>query len=451
MSENVKSFLKFVSLDELDYWDVKRYVITDIYSKFPLMKLSNLIQERSEKVKLFEEPEKLFGILGVNNKIGLFDAYEQYGNEINQAYKKVYDGDLAYNPYRINVGSIGLKTEKLKNDFISPAYVVFSSNEKLNPNYLYRIFKTNTFNKIINDNTTGSVRQNLKFDTLSSIKIPLPSIDEQNKLLEKYNIKIALAQSQEKEAKEIEQGIEEYLFEELGIEKIEEKKNSSKLQFIEFKNIDRWSVDYNSKLSYISSILKGKYNLVKLGTFLNTYQYGLSEKASIEKIGIPMLRMNNILDGVLDTNKLKYIEDTLKIKDFILEENDLLFNRTNSKELVGKTAIFEEKGKFTFASYLIRLKLNLEIVDINYINYLFNSSILQFQKDLVSRQTSGQANINAQELQMFLFPLPNIKIQNKIASEITKRKEKIKQLKQQALKNRDDAIKEFEEEIFNEA
>ncbi len=448
MSSNLQFFLKFISLDELDYWDVKRYVITDIKSKYPLIKLSSLINERSEKVKLFEEPDKLFGILGVNNKIGLFDAYTQYGNEINQAYKKVYDGDLAYNPYRINVGSIGLKTKELKNNFISPAYVVFSSTEKLNPNYLYKIFKTDTFNKIINDNTTGSVRQNLKFDTLSNIKIPLPTIEEQNKLLEKYNDKIALAQSQEKKAKEIEQSIEEYLFEELGIEKIEEKKKSSKLQFIEFKNLDRWSVDYNSKLSYISSILMGKYNLVKLGTFLNRYQYGLSEKASIEKIGVPMLRMNNILDGTLDTNKLKYIEDTLKIEDFILEENDLLFNRTNSKELVGKTAIFREKGKFTFASYLIRLKLNFNIVDINYINYLFNSSILQFQKDLVSRQTSGQANINAQELQMFLFPLPSLNLQKKMATEITKRKEKINQLKQQALKNRENAIKEFEEEIF---
>ena len=127
---------------------------------------------------------------------------------------------------------------------------------------------------------------------------------------------------------------------------------------------------------------------------------------------------------------------------------NLLFNRTNSKELVGKTAIFREKEEYTFASYLIRVKVNMEEVNIDYINYLFNSEIIQFQKDLVSRQTLGQANINAQELQMFLFPVPALEIQNKIANEITKRKEQIKKLKNEALKNRELGMKEFEREIF---
>jgi len=447
----VSSFLKFISFDELDYWDVKRYVLVDIRSKYPLIKLSKLITERSDKVKLFEYPEKEFGILGVNNKVGLFDAYIEKGENINQPYKKVYNGDLAYNPYRINVGSIGLKTKLHKNDYISPAYVVFSCNEKLNPNFLYKIFKTQTFNKIINDNTTGSVRQNLKFDTLSNIKIPLPSLQQQEEILKKYNDKIELAKQHEQEAKEIEESIEEYLFEELGIEKTEAKKEKNGLQFVEFKNIDRWDVEYNSKLSFISNRLSCKYDLYKFGDLIKSYQYGLSEKASIENIGIPMLRMNNILNGDLIVDNLKYIQETLKVEDFILDYNDLLFNRTNSKELVGKTAIFDKLEKYTFASYLIRVKINFEKANIKYINYLFNSSLLQFQKDLVSRQTSGQANINAQEMKMFLFPLPPLNIQEKIANEITKRKEKIKQLKIEAQKNRDKAIKEFEREIFDEA
>ena len=109
-----KKFLKFISLNQIDYWDVKRYVLADINSNYPLVKLSTLIKERSERIKIFEEAEMLFNILGVNNKTGLFDAYSQLGKEINQPYKKVYNGDLAYNPYRINVGSIGLKTENQK-------------------------------------------------------------------------------------------------------------------------------------------------------------------------------------------------------------------------------------------------------------------------------------------------------------------------------------------------
>ena len=57
-----KNFLKFISLNQIDYWDVKRYALTGINSKFPLIKLSKLIKERSEKIKIFEAPEKLFNI-----------------------------------------------------------------------------------------------------------------------------------------------------------------------------------------------------------------------------------------------------------------------------------------------------------------------------------------------------------------------------------------------------
>jgi len=440
MSDGVKSFLKFVSLDELDYWDVKRYVITDIHSKFPLIKLSNLIQERSEKVKLFEEPEKLFAILGVNNKIGLFDAYEQYGNEINQAYKKVYDGDLAYNPYRINVGSIGLKTKELKNNFISPAYVVFSSNEKLNPNYLYKIFKTDTFNKIINDNTTGSVRQNLKFDTLSNIKIPLPTIEEQNKLLEKYNYKIALAQEQEQEAKDIEQSIEEYLFEELGIEKIEEKEKSSKLQFVESKNLDRWDI-WTLNYKYLSN----KYTINFLKNIVTEKPlYGANEKGIKKITDTRYIRITDINeDGHLND---EIISPENVDEKFLLKENDFLIARSGNT--VGKTFLYKNiYGRAIYAGYLVKYVLDVQKIIPDYLLY-FTKSLYYKNWIQGNQRVSGQPNINGQEFLYSPIILPPMNIQEKITTEISKRKEKIKKLKQQAIKNREDAIKEFEEEIF---
>ena len=160
------------------------------------------------KRQLFDFPEDDFGILGVNNKEGIFDAYTEKGKNINQAYKKVELNDLTYNPYRVNVGSIGWKTLNQVNNFISPAYVVFECLNGLNSEYLYRMFKTDTFNKIINDNTTGSVRQNLKYDTLKSIRIPLPPKEEQDRIIDTYNQKITLAERQEEKVKQLEQDIE---------------------------------------------------------------------------------------------------------------------------------------------------------------------------------------------------------------------------------------------------
>ncbi len=444
-----ESYLKFIPYSDFLLWDVKRYVISDVKSKYNIVPLSKLIEERSEKIKLFDYPEKKFGILGVNNKTGLFDAYKESGCNINQSYKKVYIDDLAYNPYRINVGSIGWKTELHKHDFISPAYVVFSCNEKLSAEFLYKVFKTYTFNKIINDNTTGSVRQNLKFDTLSNIKISLPPLEEQTRIVKTYNKRIQLAEQQEQQSSQIEQDIESYLFDILGIRKLEEQENKKGLRFVQFNHVERWAVDFLNKVAKISKVLNGKYAIIKLRELIISYQYGLSEKASKEKIGPPMLRMNNIFNSEIVVDNLKYINIDESIKNkYRLNKGDLLFNRTNSKELVGKTAIFNKDGEYTFASYLIRVVIDSTKANLNYINYLFNSTLLKYQKDMISRQITGQANINAQEMQDFLFPVPPLKIQTEIANTIEKMKAKMKTLQQQADENRKKAIEEFEKEIF---
>ena len=93
-----------------------------------------------------------------------------------------------------------------------------------------------------------------------------------------------------------------------------------------------------------------------------------------------MLRMNNINNSELDIDDLKYItiENEQKDKN-LLNNGDLLFNRTNSKELVGKTAVFELDGDYTFASYLIRLKLDTEKANAHYITIFSIHLLVEFK------------------------------------------------------------------------
>ena len=209
--------LKFIPFSDLFLWDFKRYSSVNLKSKYNIVKLSNYLKEENVKIKPFENPEQKYEILGVNNKTGLFDAYVEFGKNINQPYKIVNDGVIAYNPYRVNVGSVGLKTSVQKNKYISPAYVVFSCKEGLLPEFLYKLFKTNRFNELIRENTTGSVRQSLSFSSLGNIKIPLPSIKEQQKIVDRYNDRIKFAEKQDKEVVDLENAIENFLFSELNI------------------------------------------------------------------------------------------------------------------------------------------------------------------------------------------------------------------------------------------
>jgi type I restriction enzyme S subunit len=448
ISNGVKNWMKLLPFRDVVLWDVKRYSSERIKSIYPIVKLGLHIFEQNKKVKLSDSPEEEFGILGVSNKIGIFDSYKEKGSNINQSYKIMENDWLAYNPYRINVGSIGMKTEHQKFGFISPAYVVFSCKKNLLPDYLFKLFKTDRFNKIINESTTGSVRQNLTIDILKSLDIPIPPINEQKLLLQEYYLKSAKAIEQDKIADGREKEVDIYLLDQLGVT-IEKVVKPNGITFAKFSKIERWATDFLFNSASISGITKAKYRAVKVKTFLKSYQYGLSLKASEEPIGIPMLRMNNIFNSALDISDLKYIAlDETQKKGSLLKKGDLLFNRTNSKELVGKTAIFDLNDEYTFASYLIRLKLDTEKVNIHFINYLFNSTIGRIQIDLVSRQVSGQANVNAQELQDFIFPIPDLAIQNKIVDEISNIKNEVNNLRQKADANRKDAIKNFETAIF---
>lgn len=161
-------------------------------------------------------------------------------------------------------------------------------------------------------------------------------------------------------------------------------------------------------------------------------KYGTSKPAE-EKGRYVYLRMNNITyGGSIDLSDLKYINvDDKDYEKYIVRKGDVLFNRTNSKELVGKTAVFKGESPMIIAGYIIRVRTN-EKAHPEYISAFLNSrygksTLLDMCKAIV-----GQANINAQELQDIKIPLAPISIQNKFA-DFVHQVESQKSLLQQSL------------------
>ena len=167
------------------------------------------------------------------------------------------------------------------------------------------------------------------------------------------------------------------------------------------------------------------WEIKKLGEVVET-QYGTSKKATSVVGEFPILRMNNITySGEMDYKDLKYIElsDSEKEK-FLLKKGELLFNRTNSKELVGKTGLFNLDIPMAFAGYLIRIKPS-NLIHSKFLLFFMNS---EFMKKLLynkAKNIVGMANINAKELEDFSIILPPIELQNKFAERV----EKIEKLK----------------------
>ena len=174
---------RIISFSELERWDVK-YFTGRIKSKYPLVPLAEFVTEHNEKIRPYEHPDKTFKILGVTNVDGIFHAYDALGKKFKQPYKKVNAGDFAYNPYRINVGSIGWVPLEHDGKYISPAYVVFSVDKSvILPEVFWFILKSAFFNQTLRAATAGSVRMNLTYPLLESLKIPIPSLPVQQKIV----------------------------------------------------------------------------------------------------------------------------------------------------------------------------------------------------------------------------------------------------------------------------
>ena len=137
-------------------------------------------------------------------------------------------------------------------------------------------------------------------------------------------------------------------------------------------------------------------------------QYGLNISSS-DNGQIPMLRMNNIINGEMSDSPLVYVNlnDQL-LHQYELEAGDILFNRTNSMDLVGKVGVFRLTGKYVFASYLIRVRVSKEN-NPYYINLALNSYPIQCSLRSKATPAVSQANINSKSLRHTLILKPKNK------------------------------------------
>jgi type I restriction enzyme S subunit len=154
-----------------------------------------------------------------------------------------------------------------------------------------------------------------------------------------------------------------------------------------------------------------------IGEVIQSAQYGTSTKASTDGAGLPMIRMGNVdFVGRMSLGDLKFVElspaDEAKYR---LLAGDILFNRTNSKDLVGKTGIWRDGREAVAASYFIRVRVDESKVAPDYLWAFMNSRHMKMVLFGTARGAIGQSNINAQELRGLHVPLPPIGMQRRFA------------------------------------
>lgn len=248
-------------------------------------------------------------------------------------------------------------------------YVEIKDNNKLDLRYLFYILSgIDLTKKTITTSIPGLNRDDL-YDTF----IKLPPFEEQKRIVDLLDKAEGIRQKREQAIKLAD-------------------------DFLRAKFLEMFGTPANN----IHRFPKGT-----IRDLVDSVNYGTSAKASIDSGEYPILRMGNITyQGRWDFTDLKYLDLSVKEKDkYLVKEGDLLFNRTNSKELVGKTAVYEEDRPMAFAGYLIRVRPN-SIGNNYYISGYLNSIHGKITLMNMCKSIVGMANINAQELQNIEILIP---------------------------------------------
>ncbi|MHB8643630.1 MAG: restriction endonuclease subunit S [Gaiellaceae bacterium] len=148
------------------------------------------------------------------------------------------------------------------------------------------------------------------------------------------------------------------------------------------------------------------WEVVHLKELIVSFQYGLS--VAMQASGaLPILRMGNVQDGDIDLDDMKYVSLPDKVvRPCLLKRSDVLFNRTNSQEHVGKVGVYRDDAPCVFASYLIRLNADNKQVDPYYLGHLLNSYNAQCRIKRYATPGVQQVNINATNLAKVLIAVP---------------------------------------------
>ncbi|SFV16552.1 restriction endonuclease subunit S [Pseudoduganella namucuonensis] len=241
---------------------------------------------------------------------------------------------------------------------------------------------------------TGTTVKGIRLDDIRNFEVPLPPYAEQLRITEKLDSILELAgRSRER------------------LNRIPGILNRYRQAVLEAATRGSLSAKWRK-----NNIRIFDWTEVELGSVVEDFSYGTSSKSE-KKGDIPVLRMGNIQQGKLNWDQLVFTSDPVEIEKYKLSSGDVLFNRTNSPELVGKTAVYKGERAAIYAGYLIRIRCG-DALDPEYLNYCLGSPqgrdfCWQVKADGVS-----QSNINAKKLAGFKFCLPPLDEQIEICRRV---------------------------------
>lgn len=318
----------------------------------------------------------------------------------SRARRVVHTDDVIMSTVRPYLKSFAIIPKKFDNQICSTGFAVLTSKGNVLPKYLLYVLFSNLVIHQCNNMMVGAHYPALRIDQVARIRIPLPPIDEQRRIVSRL---------------------------EQLIGRVEEAKSLRKAAKEETEKIMQAALN-----KIFSKAEKENWKRVKIKEVVKEFQSGFPcSKKFLTESGIPHLRPNNIgFFGELDLSQLVLIPpEMVNLEKYSLKKGDVLFNNTNSKELVGRACIVKEDLNYGFSNHITRLRVNQEIIIPEWLAWNINYLWLKGYFLEICRKWIGQAGVNTKMLKSTKIFLPPIDEQKKMVQYLDKIKATIKSLK----------------------
>ncbi|MBL9179336.1 MAG: restriction endonuclease subunit S [Verrucomicrobiaceae bacterium] len=302
----------------------------------------------------------------------------------SRARRLVRTNDILFATIRPTLRRIAIVPEELDEQVCSTGYFVLRATPAVDARFVFYFLQTGDFMAAMEKLQKGASYPAVTDGDVRSQPFPLPPLAEQRRIV----------------------GVLDEAFAGLARAKANAEQNLQNARAL-----------FASHLQAVFSQRGNGWVERTLGELCTAVEYGSSSKSKKEG-RLPVLRMGNIQDGRLDWGNLVYSDNEAENERYQLKHNDVLFNRTNSPELVGKTAIYKGERPAIFAGYLIRIHRKEDLLDADYLNYFLNSRIAFDYGKTVVISSVNQANINGAKLKTYPIPTPPLPEQRRIATQL---------------------------------
>ena len=446
MNNSAFSYLNFIHFSQLNKWYVSCYINPHIIkSKYKLVSLEKLMKPYKKLIKKNDYK----GDVPIIEKISFKDGKIHYRKEFKTGMNlyELKPKQLLVSKINFHQGALSIADGIITNcsTHYQPYEVDYSS---VLSDYLVFVIRSNKFQQYLSYLRADGIKNEATYDFIKTLKIPLPTLEKQKEIVDRYNEKIKLAEEQEKEAQNLEQEIDNYFLEKLGIKQIQKNLKCTKnkyLTFINFKNLKRW--DALAQNFYIYDLLKtSQYKLCKLGNVYNFINRSWIKKDLSKNQEYKYVEIGSVdlLKGITETKKIT-INNAPSRATQIIKNGDLIIGTT--RPYLKKFAIVDEKHDNCICSSGFQVIEPSKSYNLLFLKEFLSSDIGIEQ--LKNKMTGAlYPAITFEELKNILIPLPSLEIQNEVITTITKTKLQIKNLKETSEQNRQLAQEEFEKELF---